>query len=342
MDELIKWYMALDGFSQSEKELLGIPRKDLLEPVPYDERYKALMQEYFNRMPFCNINSDNRYITFDESGTAFIDEIFKNEVDDKTLVISTNYEHTSVQKQLVNVKNKILLNTDELRKCDFGVLLKGVEKFKKVFVYVIGTQLCTGEITPQIFFEGLKSALVNKNIPHKIMIDDVHGMFLIPRDYRLFDYVLYTAHALVNEYDMGMLISKDKIFGKYAYDWAEEYLKRLNIVLKRKSKMFLFKNILTEYFSDLLVNSDIFRQYTQTTQHIFAVETKGIEYTEEERDILDSYEIAVSAHPMYLNWLRIRFQEFSRLDLEKAVEGLHYLGKLLEKRMYICRLKGNV
>jgi hypothetical protein len=40
------------------------------------------------------------------------------------------------------------------------------------------------------------------------MIDDVHGMFLIPRDYSIFDYILYTAHSLIPNYEMGFLISK--------------------------------------------------------------------------------------------------------------------------------------
>lgn len=59
-------------------------------------------------------------------------------------------------------------------------------------------------------------------------------MFITPRDYRIFDYVLYTAHSLVTEYDMGILISKEHKFGKLALNWGEEYLKRLDIVLNKK------------------------------------------------------------------------------------------------------------
>ena len=340
MDELVKWYIRDCNFTNEEKLSLRIAREASPEEASPEE-YKELIQQYFDRMPFCNLTSNDHFIAFDESGTAFIDKIFEREVDDDTLVISTTYEHTSVQKCLAVVKNKILLNSDrDIRAYNINPLIEEAKKYKKVFVYIIGTQLSTGEITPQLFYEKLKEALVSNNIEHKIMIDDVHGMFMTPRDYRIFDYVLYTAHSLVTEYNMGLLITKEYMFGKRAYNWGKEYLEKLDIILKRRLKMLQFKNIIIQYLNEYLSDTNMFRLFNFTSDHIFAVETVGLEYDTNTWEKLDLYKIRVSEFKMVKNWIRIRFQEFTRLSEDKAIEGLHYLCKIIEKAKLIQKMRG--
>lgn len=340
MDDLIKWYIKDCCFTQEEKLSLRIAREASPEEASPEE-YKQLIQNYFDRMPFCNLTSEDHFIAFDESGTAFIDKIFEKEVDDDTLVISTTYEHTSVQKCLAVTKNKILLNSEnDIRAYNIKPLIDKSKQYKKVFVYIIGTQLSTGEITPQLFYERLKEEFIKNNIEHKIMIDDVHGMFLTPRDYRIFDYVLYTAHSLVTEYNMGLLITKEYMFGKKAYNWGKEYLEKLDIILKRRLKMLQFKNIIIQYFSEYLADKNMFKLFNFTSDHIFAAETQGLKYDTETWEKLDSYKIRVSEFDMPKNWVRIRFQEFTRLSEDKAIEGLHYFIKLIEKQKMINHLRG--
>ena len=339
MDDLIKWYLENDTYTDEERELMKTLRPELPK-LDYTEDFTKLEQEYFDRMPFCNISSEDRCIRFDESGSSFINKVFDKEVDDETLVVSTTYEHGSVQKRLKEVKNLLLLNSDnDIRGYQIDKIINEAKKYKKVFLYIIGTQLSTGEITPQLFFEDVKEALVKNNIEHKILIDDVHGMFVTPRDYRIFDYVLYTAHSLVNEYEMGILISKDGDLGLKACNWGKEYLKRLDIILGKKEKMMQFKNIMIQYLNKLIADTSTFRLYTQTANHIFAVETKGLYYTEEEYEKLDSYKIRVSEHKIANSWIRIRFQEFTRQSTERAIEGLKYLTKLINRAQMIKKMR---
>lgn len=104
-----------------------------------------------DRMLYCNINSKNRYIRFDESGTAIIRKIFKKEVDDDTLVITTNYEHTAVQECVQNCNNVYKFDMDKIRNYKTNEVMFLAKKYKKVFVYIIGTSLASGEIIPQLF-----------------------------------------------------------------------------------------------------------------------------------------------------------------------------------------------
>ena len=337
-DDLIKWYLNSDGYNEEEIEKLNMVRVEN-GITSSNEEFKRLTQEFIDRMPYANISSDNRFITFGESGTYLIQKIFEKEVDDDTLVISTDYEHNAVQDCLNKCKNVYKFKNDKIRSYFTDELVRLSKNYKKVFVYIIGTQLSTGEITPQLFFDKLKDELVKNNIEHKILIDDVHGMFITPRNYDMFDYVLYTAHSLVTMYDMGMLISKTDDIGFKYYNWGVNYLERLDIVLKRKVKLMMFKNIMFQLLNKLFSDKKYFDYYNYTTNHIFSVQTRHIFYTKEEYDILDSYKIRIAERPMEVSWLRIRYQEFSKQTVERAIEGLNYLEKLMRVKMMVAEMR---
>ena len=336
-DDLLKWYLSFDGYDEDEFKKLDTIRDEA--GVERAEGFTELTQKFMDRMLYCNINSKNRYIRFDESGTAIIRKIFKKEVDDDTLVITTNYEHTAVQECVQNCNNVYKFDMDKIRNYETNEVIFLAKKYKKVFVYIIGTSLASGEIIPQLFFDQLKQELTKYDIPHKIVIDDVHGMFITPRDYSMFDYVLYTAHALVPGYDMGMLISKTDDIGFTYYDWGDKYLERLDIVLKRRAKIMMFKNVMFQLLNKTFCNKKYFRYYDYTTNHIFAVETKELYFTKEEYDKLHSYRIRITKEPSYYSWIRIRYQELTKQPYEKAIEGLHYLDRLIKTKIMTVEMR---
>lgn len=328
LNDLVNWYINYKGFTKEEEDLLLGLREDT--PVlADDESFKKLEQEYFDRMPYCNISTENRFIRFGESGTSLINQVFEKEVDDETMVITTRYEHNAVVDCLNKCKNVTKLVIEDLNQFNYKKIQDVCKDYKKVFVYIIGTQLMTGEITPQLFFIGLKELLEKTNKEYKIMIDDVHGMFLTPRDYSIFDYVLYTAHSLVCDYNMGCLISKDGSIGIKAYNWGVDYLKRLDIVLSRKDKLFMFKNILAQYFAELLADPR-YCLLPGTTQHIFSIETTGIYFTKSMTSNLFEYRIKIDPENYYHNHIRIRFQEFCRQTPEDILKGIELLYNTLE------------
>ena len=299
--------------------------------------------EYFNLMPACNLTSETHRITFEESGTDFIKQIFEQDVDDDTLVISTKYEHNSVVDELNKCKHTLLLNynNDLLQK---GHTLQSIvdkaNNYKKVFVYLIGTQISTGQITPQGFIYALKEKLIKANIKHKILLDDVHGMFMVPRNYSIFDYVLYTAHAIIPEFNMGMLISKNGEYGYEAFNWGIEYLPKLKKLLEDKVELMYFKNMMIEYFSEFLSWSEI-SLYDNTVNHIFALRTEGLDFTNEDYKELKEYGIVISEHHTPINFIRIRFQEFLLQNPEKAIEGLQLAQTKLIRALALAKIKGN-
>lgn len=304
--------------------------------------YANMEDEYFCLMPACNLTSETHTITFENSGTDFIKQIFEQEVDDDTLVVSTKYEHNSVVDELNKCKHVLLLdyNNDILnRGLHLTALIDKMTGYKKVFVYVIGTQISTGQITPQGFFVDLKEELEKRNIEHKILLDDVHGMFMVPRDYSLFDYILYTAHAIIPEFEMGMLISKDGEYGYEAYNWGIEYLPKLKKLLENKAELMYFKTIMTEYFYHFLCRPEL-SLYPHSVNHIFAFRTENLYFTDNDYEELKKYGIAISEHHTPISFIRIRFQEFLLQDLETAIIGLQVLAKKLVKAIAVAKIKG--
>ena len=237
-------------------------------------KYKLLTQTYFNYMPECNISNQNYDITFDTSGTSLINKLFNTYVDDNTLVISSNVEHPSVVTNLNKVKHKILLNIFEANINLDEIKLK-LKQFNKVFIYIIGTHVINGHYTNQDLFLQLKKLTKNKQAIY--VLDDVQGMFLRARDYSIFDYIVGTGHALIPNYDMGILINnkKYKALGKRYYYWGKKYIKLVKKLLNNKQTLLSFNNIMHQYY-DNYINSNKYYEYNEdiTAYYLFHINMK--------------------------------------------------------------------
>lgn len=222
---------------------------------------ETLSQEYFKRLPYSMLNSDEYDIEFNKDCTTFINLLFDTYVDDDTTVITTTNEHPSVEKNFPKCKNIIYLDENDIRYLNFYKLLN--LKTSKVFVYIIGTHVRNGFYTPQDFYIKLRNELNLRNIKNVMVIDAVQELFLRPRDYTIFDYILGTAHAIVLPFDMGIMIHKknDDII-KHTNEYnncGKEYLKRLDIVLSKKYELNNFNHIMTDYFYDTVYRCTYYR-----------------------------------------------------------------------------------
>ena len=335
-EELLTWYVKdYMPLTEDEYNTLISERptyKEISESLIQYWNYEEMENEFFNRMPFCNITPQTNIISFANAGKDFIKMIFEKHVDDDTLVITTHYEHDSVKKELEKCKNVYKFNMKEMRALNIQPVLNKAKQFKKAFIYVVGTNITTGEITPQDFFIELVAGLKRQQTPFKIMCDDVHGMFLTPRDYSIFDYVLYTAHSLVSAYECGILIQKrvgfEPEFGELIINWGYEYLKRLDMILMRKEKLFMFKHIMIERFRKLLTNSRL-SIYNDTSQHIFSIKTQDIYISKETWEEMNNYFIRFGEYQTRENQVRMRCQEFIKQTPEEIIEACNKFETLM-------------
>ncbi len=239
-----------------EKIIMRIPRSK------YDfvlwkskKKFKKMESRFFDLIDTNTIDNTTNSMSFAKSATILIDRLFDYYVGPDTLVISSRDEHPSVRRNLEKTKNKYLLNRSVSLE-DMYEDIQNIEeklqtqKFSNIFIYIIGTRVDNGLSTPQEVYEIIKkiSLQYNKNII--MVIDAVQEVFMWNRDYSPFDYIIGTGHAYVKKYDLGIMITKKGLpeFGSKNHKWGFGYLRRLHILFKRKDKLFMFNNVMQNYF----------------------------------------------------------------------------------------------
>ena len=330
MHPALEWWFNKDKFTNDEIALLHRGRSTIATTSPH---YNKLCDEFYSRIPFGNLSSKTHELGLAIYATSLIQQLFKNYVNDDVLVITTDGEHNSARSCIEKSKNVFYFNySQSLTEHMDSEIQKAIEeskKYKSVFIYIIGTQISNGYITPQLFFEKLKSELVKNNINHTLVIDDVHGMFTVPRDYTIFDYVIYTTHALVLGYDLGMVIyKKDKTpIGYKIYNWLKEYLVCLDIILKRKEKIYLFKPVFFEVFSKFY-DLPNFKMPMVSAPQIFSPIFKTKESAEDIRNKFHKYKLSIDVSSDYEFVIRNRIGtliSYTKEDFELYSKGLDLL-----------------
>lgn len=333
--EIINWWLKKDPLTKVEQIKLNYTRPT--EIKLNTTRYVNIINKYFDLMPFCNISSVTHKIVVANKATDFINRLFDKHVDNETLVICSNNEHDNVVKRQLLCKNLLILNHEkDILKLRVDNVVQQAKQYKKVFLYIIGTQISQGEITPQHFFNSLKQAFIKNNIEHIFVLDDVHGMFIVPRDYSVFDYVLYTCHALIKGFDAGFLICKKttESLGDEGYNWLENYYEALSVILKRQEKLRMFKEVLSEYFSKYLNHNDFFIERHNSAPHIFALSMKKPNFLNKEFFNKLKKEYYIQLEGLFDNStsmvnVRFRAAQFIK-EPEKLLPGLECLEGLFD------------
>ena len=303
----------LDPLTSEESILLNLPlHHDLNDITAWDrtpvicqskDEWKKLTKEWFDLMLGANITENDHYLTFNTCCSNFIRELFQKYVDDNTLVISSDCEHPTVKECLNKCKNTLILaQHQDIRTFNLKYIEEKLKQFKKVFVYIIAIRNDTGEITPQSFMLKLKQLLISKE--HIMVLDDVQGMFLVPRDYTLYDYVLGTGHVIVDQFELGIMISKNFYKGIHAINWGKNYLIPLKIALKRLKKLTCFREYCNIYFKEYITNKNISQELN--VGHIFYIEGKKYVISKELNLKLEKYHISIMPPDIATQGMRLR------------------------------------
>ncbi len=234
-----------------------------------------------------------------QCATNLIEGLFNALYDDKTIVISTMQEHVNVLNILkdknvhyvdfeVNTYSEIINDC-----CNIPDIVN-----KKIIIYISGTQVKTGTTIPNIFFynliENLHSIKCNNIIT---ILDDVQGMFILNRDYSIFDYIIGNTHSLISNYNIGILWYKSdkkiKNLGCQNNKWIDDYFPLLNILSKRMPYIIDFNIMMKNYFKDYLLNYN-YRTYKNQSFHMFSFDTNKLPLNKKVYDALSKYKINVN------------------------------------------------
>lgn len=221
---LKEWYLK-NQFTEEDRNFLLKPQ--------VEREYTVDLKEYKKLQRQLKIKGLSKYdLCLGSDARSLIKQLFDKYVDVNTLVITSGLEHESVNKILSTVKNKYIL--DEYRLTHLDIVKQELSQilvnYNKIFLYMIGVHMSTGFIMPDKVFNTLKALLRDKETTYTL--DDVHGLFSVNRDRSKFDYVIGTTHALIDNFNTGLLFSKhtkDK-FGYKSVNQLKSLVEKLNIL----------------------------------------------------------------------------------------------------------------
>ena len=326
----IEWRNQFD-FTKDEIDLLNTPREDsfVQDSNNYwsDYFFDILRENQFR------INRNSKLYTSD-CATDLINQLFDKYTQDDTLIITTGYEHPNVNKILQNKKNVLYINIFDI---DYYFMLQKSNEFKKIFIYISGTQISTGNFIVDKYFRKLRTIFSNNEVI--TVLDDVQGMFILDRDYTLYDYIIGTAHSLCPYYDSGFLIQNrlDFNFGDTNSLWLEGYLQRLKIILSRKHLLKQFFNVCYDHFNCLFKQYGIKVYDKYVYGNIFAFNLGNVSFSDNEGKSLFNKRIFLHTPIDITNKhsgssIKIRAQEFMRFS-ECIDKGVPYLELLLNMKI---------
>ncbi len=213
-----------------------------------------LQKQMFDLLPFCNSNLKCNYefCFFRPGATYIIDKLFSDNVDDDTLVLSTYSEHASVLKNLVKCKNVLKVISDNHLIYNASTLEAEIKKFKKVFIYMIALSMGDSMNASNEVNKQLMSLVKQCNVKCIFVLDAVQEMFIMPRDYSIYDYIISTSHAIAHNINFGILLSKKTMkhyMSFYDEDDIRNYIK-INLFYKRNmAQMLMFHSVMYQALS---------------------------------------------------------------------------------------------
>lgn len=325
MEKLLKSYLE-NFFTSNEKQAISISCNNQYKNSEASEWLDA--ENRFKKLLNCGDLNDF-YLEIADSCSFFINKLFNKYVDDNTFVIGA-IEHSTIQNNLNNSNNRLVLHYDTVQKFDIDTIIKKYKESNcnKILIYITG--ILEMRILPISFCMKLKQALTEENIEHIMILDDVQSMFLMPKEYNVFDHVLFTCHSLLPNFDSGIMLSKKiESLGYQDAKVLNEYLDALEVFLSKRDKLYLFTFMLQQYYAEEISNSEVFSVPMNTSYTNFYLQLKNTtvcNIISKHMENLNKYGIDLGE-----TILTIRGPNFILQDPEYSIEGLVKLKKILQK-----------
>lgn len=317
-------------------KIINIPKIHIKNDTSINDlEYNSICNKIFTLLNNSQL-ADKYRIEIDKSCTSLIEKLFKAYVDEDTFIITSDFDHEATTSQLGNNKRHIVRVFDTF-KDEIGVCNEIVKSFKdskckRIFCIMVGTTPQSGIMINQSFFVNLKNALVKQNIDHMMILDDCQDMFMVERNYDIFDGILATSHVLSCFLpNFGILFTKlPKNIGYLNKMSLINAYPTLELLDKYKDKASKFNNLLNDYFKDTMERTG-FKQFPNEVSHQFVIwlpkTINNLKYDDE----FAKYGFRFDPTKVENNFIRVRYHETIVQDSNSFIEGLRKVKKHLFK-----------
>lgn len=321
-------------YAPTDLQSLVSPVNIQLTETPIDNEYILLCNKILSLL---DENLKNKYrIEIGNKCRVLIKALFDTYVDNDTFVITSNGDHEATLSQLQK-KKYYLSNLFEIVNAPDIALEKILAAFKKsnckkLFCIMVSTAPQSAITIDQDFFKNLKLRLLKEKIEHILILDDCQSIFVVEKNYELFDGFLATGHVLSPIFpNFGLLFTKlPKRCGIINKNSLVELYPKLQVINKYKDKAKQFNHILNTYFLDVLEKTG-FKQFKNEAPHQFSIALPNVLNTEKYDAKFSKYNIRINPANVSANFIRIRYHEAIIQDPTELIKGLEEVKKYLVK-----------
>ena len=331
----------IDNFYE-EKDLLTMAKPivfntdNIQNDTPYyPDKYKDICNKILRLLD--NIDLLDKYrIEVDYRCRFLTEKLLKTYVDSDSLVITSNSDHNTTL-DLLNSYNTCIIDRNKIKDNQELVIENIVTEFKnghykKLFFIMVSTvsQLCVS--IDEGFFAKLKAVLVKEQIPHIMVLDSCQDIFIIKKNYEVFDAFLATSHVLSCLLPkVGLLFTKlPKRVGFVNTEILNLIYPKLEIINKYKDKAIIFNNLMYEYFKPTMERLN-FNIFENETPHQFSIALPNT-IIQDKWDIqFAPYNIRFNPINSNFNFVRLRYHELIIQDSSKLLEALKSLKSILKQ-----------
>ena len=304
--------------------------------VEYVSKDPQLLHELFDEK--YNISGYN--FSFGLCCSDLIRALFEKFVTKNTIVIASRRDHPSVEKCLKTFDCKELIYLDDGKYLasgsgpdtrlfrnskDFSIRKLAdrlaVQDYDNIFFISYGTYVCDGEVRDNSFFEKIfKVCDMNCDNTVKVL-DDCQGCLWVDRDYSIYDYILWTAHATIYQFDVGILTSKPNMPEVGMHHVGEEFL------YDNFKRLLQCKDFVSSFNKQLSLATGT---HLSQASHIFSLKLNK-DYPEDYfHDIQHSHPNLSQVIPM-----KVEARRYLSLRVERFM-NTHGKYKLLRALGYVC------
>lgn len=290
-----------------------------------NEEWETIESDFIQLLNNQNKLQNFGVLTNDTAG-GFIENIFNN-CDENTFVIAS-ITHSKVNEGLSKITHKYIVSAEDIKN---DTLLDIYTKYKnsgcsKILIYLGG--IIEHTLVPMQYLYDIKAFFVSKDVIPTFVLDDVGSMFLISKDYNIFDYIIFNSYSLIPEFKGGILLYNKKmpqpvIGGK---DKALNiWIDLLKKILIKKDNILQFNEMLLKYFSEYTHLFKIFN-----VPHIFCLSYKN---NTNFNIIIDKYKNKLKEYNIICEdcAIIIRCNHFLCQDIDNITVGLSLLMKVLNR-----------
>lgn len=237
---------------------------------PTKEQYLRIRDYYCDRF---GIDKNRFGVCFALSATELIFNILKEYQNFRVIFVGECHENVRrLARTLQFSSEPIFTSVDDLQSLDIND--------PRVFVYFTSTEYQTGKINDNKIVKNFIDNLREKGVAVRSLNDAVQQLMILKKvDYSFYDFVIYTGHSLLINFDLGVCFFNNDFNQNYGFNWYSipmDYLYNLSLVEPEFSadNLDMFQKTMRESFSDWIESGHLVVE-KDVAPHIFAGEVRG-------------------------------------------------------------------